>query len=73
MKLCAAKPAAWAGKDAPCLAAAVALMAQRPSARPREDALLEAERLRHRVSLITSMRRSTACAARSGSTTAGPL
>ena len=41
------KPAAWADEDAPCLAAA--LMAQRPPCdmlrkRPREDALLEAER-----------------------------
>ena len=37
------KPAAWADKDAFCLAAA--LMAQRPPCkRPREDALLEAER-----------------------------
>ena len=40
------KPAAWVGEDAPSLAAA--LMAQRPPMRPREDALLEAERLRHR-------------------------
>ena len=41
------KPAAWADDDAPCLAAA--LMAQRPPAkRPREDALLEAERLHQR-------------------------
>ena len=41
------KPAAWVDADAPCLAAA--LMAQRPPCdmlrkRPREDALLEAER-----------------------------
>ena len=45
------KPAAWA--DAPCLAAA--LMAQRPPAkRPREDALLEAERShqRRRIELL---------------------
>ena len=41
------KPAAWADNDAPCLAAA--LMAQRPPAkRPREDALLEAERSHQR-------------------------
>ena len=39
------KPAAWADEDAPCLAAA--LMAQRPPCkRPREDALLKAERSR---------------------------
>ena len=43
------KPAAWVGKDAPSLAAA--LMVQRPPGdalrkRPREDALLEAARLR---------------------------
>ena len=45
------KPAAWA--DDPCLAAA--LMAQRPSTkRPREDALLEAERShqRRRIELL---------------------
>ena len=45
------KPAAWA--DDPCLAAAQ--MAQRPPAkRPREDALLEAERLhqRRRIELL---------------------
>ena len=46
------KPAAWADEDAPCLAAA--LMAQRPPCdmlrkRPREDALLEAERSRQRA------------------------
>ena len=41
------KPAAWADEDAPNLAAA--LMAQRPpTKRPREDALLEAERSRQR-------------------------
>ena len=45
------KPAAWADEDAPCLAAA--LMAQRPPCdmlrkRPREDALLEAERSHQR-------------------------
>ena len=41
------KPAAWADKDAPCLAAA--LMAQRPPyERPCEDALLEAERSHQR-------------------------
>ena len=41
------KPAAWADEDAPCLAAA--LMAQRPPyERPREDALLEAERSHQR-------------------------
>ena len=47
------KPAAWADEDAPCLAAA--LMAQRPSTkRPREDALLEAERShqRRRIELL---------------------
>ena len=51
------KPAAWADEDAPCLAAA--LMAQRPPCdmqrkRPREDALLEAERshLRHLISQL---------------------
>ena len=47
------KPAAWADKDAPCLAAA--LMAQRPpTKRPREDALLEAERThqRRRIELL---------------------
>ena len=45
------KPAAWADEDAPCLAAA--LMAQRPCdmlrKRPREDALLEAERSHQRA------------------------
>ena len=44
------KPAAWADEDAPCLAAA--LMAQRPPylrKRPREDALLEAERSHQRA------------------------
>ena len=46
------KPAAWADEDAPCIAAA--LMAQRPPCdmlrkRPREDALLEAERSRQRA------------------------
>ena len=44
------KPAAWADDDAPCLAAA--LMAQRPPCdkkRPREDALLEAERSHQRA------------------------
>ena len=45
------KPAAWADEDAPCLVAA--LMAQRPPCdmqrkRPREDALLEAERSHQR-------------------------
>ena len=41
------KPAAWADKDAPCLAAAV--MAQRPPAkRPRKNALLKAERSHQR-------------------------
>ena len=45
------KPAAWVDADAPCLAAA--LMAQRPPCdmlrkRPREDALLEAERSHQR-------------------------
>ena len=45
------KPAAWVDEDAPCLAAA--LMAQRPPCdmlrkRPREDALLEAERSHQR-------------------------
>ena len=51
------KPAAWADKDAPCLAAA--LVAERPPCdtqrkRPREDALLEAERshLRHLISQL---------------------
>ena len=47
------KPAAWADEDAPCLAAA--LMAQRPpTKRPREDALLEAERShqRRRIELL---------------------
>ena len=47
------KPAVWADEDAPCLAAA--LMAQRPSTkRPREDALLEAERShqRRRIELL---------------------
>ena len=49
------KPAAWADEDAPCLAAA--LMAQRPPCdkkRPREDALLEAERShqRRRIELL---------------------
>ena len=46
------KPAAWADENAPCLAAA--LMAQRPPCnmlrkRPREDALLEAERSHQRA------------------------
>ena len=50
------KPAAWADEDAPCLAAA--LMAQRPPCdmlrkRPREDALLEAERS-HQPSALAS-------------------
>ena len=41
------KPTAWADEDTPCLAAA--LMAQRPPyKRPREDALLEAERSHQR-------------------------
>ena len=40
------KPAVWAGEDAPSLAAA--LMAQRPSTRPRKDVPLEAERLYQR-------------------------
>ena len=45
-------PAAWADEDAPCIAAA--LMAQRPPCdmlrkRPREDALLEAERSHQRA------------------------
>ena len=47
------KPSAWVGKDAPSLAAA--LMAQRPpTKRPREDALLEAERShqRSRIELL---------------------
>ena len=41
------KPAVWAEADAASLAAA--LMAQRPPARAREDALLQAERLHHRL------------------------
>ena len=46
------KPAAWADDDAPCLAAA--LMAQRPPCdmlrkRPRDNALLEAERSHQRA------------------------
>ena len=46
------KPAAWADEDAPCLAPAQ--MAQRPPCdmlrkRPREDALLEAERSHQRA------------------------
>ena len=45
------KPAAWADEDASCLAAA--LMAQRPSTkRPREDALLEAERSHQRRRIL---------------------
>ena len=47
------KPAAWEDDDAPCLTAA--LMAQRPPAkRPRENALLEAERShqRRRIELL---------------------
>ena len=47
------KPAAWADRDARCLAAA--LMAQRPpTKRPREDALLEAKRScqRARIELL---------------------
>ena len=47
------KPTAWADEDAPCLAAA--LMAQRPPyKRPREDALLEAERS-HQQHLIAQL------------------
>ena len=51
------KPSAWADEDAPCLAAA--LMAQRPPCdmqrkRPREDALLEAERS-HQRHLISQL------------------
>ena len=51
------KPAAWADEDAPCLAAA--LMAQQPPCemqrkRPREDALLEAERS-HQRHLISQL------------------
>ena len=41
------KPAVWAEADVASLAAA--LMAQRPPARAREDALLQAERLHHRL------------------------
>ena len=41
------KPAVWAEADAASLAAA--LMVQRPPARAREDALLQAERLHHRL------------------------
>ena len=46
------KPAAWADEDAPCIAAS--LMAQQPPCdmlrkRPREDALLEAERSHQRA------------------------
>ena len=47
------KPAAWVGRDARCLA--TALTAQRPSnQRPREDALLKAERShqRRRIELL---------------------
>ena len=39
------KPAAWADEDAPCLAAALMAL---PYERPREDALLEAERSHQR-------------------------
>ena len=48
------KPAAWA--DDPCLAAAQ--MAQRPSNKPREDALLEAERShqRRRIEILDAER-----------------
>ena len=49
------KPAARADEDAPCLAAA--LMAQRPPyERPREDALLEAERSHQRHLIAQSKR-----------------
>ena len=51
------KPAAWVDEDAPCLAAAQ--MAQRPpTKRPREDALLEAERShqRRRIELLDAER-----------------
>ena len=41
------KPAVWAEADVASLAAA--LMVQRPPARAREDALLQAERLHHRL------------------------
>ena len=41
------KPAVWAEADVASLAAA--LMVQRPPARPREDALLQAERLYYRL------------------------
>ena len=41
------KPAVWAEEDVASLAAA--LMVQRPPARPREDALLQAERLYYRL------------------------
>ena len=41
------KPAVWAEADVASLAAA--LMVQRPPARVREDALLQAERLHHRL------------------------
>ena len=41
------KPAVWAEEDVASLAAA--LMAQRPPARAREDALLQAERLYYRL------------------------
>ena len=59
--------AAWADEDAPCFAAA--LMAQRPPCdmlrkRPREDALLEAERSHQRARRSSSMK---CCAAWSGS------
>ena len=52
------KPAAWVGRDARCLA--TALTAQRPSnKRPREDALLKAERSR-RAAASSSSRSSCA-------------
>ena len=39
------KPAAWADEDAPCIAAALDMLRKRP----REDALLEAERSHQRA------------------------
>ena len=58
------KPAALVEEVAPSLAAA--LMAQRPPARPREDALLEAERLRHRCLIAALEEDLLVEAARSG-------
>ena len=58
------KPAVWAEEDVASLAAA--LMAQRPPARAREDALLQAERLYYRLRIEYLEEDLTTEAARNG-------